>query len=60
MLTLADGEFFRKKSTIPSGMGGGFKLALNDFPNLEESLRDLAATFFNMASLTMLGNPIGY
>jgi hypothetical protein len=50
MLTFADGEFCSKNSTIPSGMGGGFKPALNAFLNLAASLRDLAAAFFNMAS----------
>jgi hypothetical protein len=48
MLTSVNGEFCRKKSIIPSGMGGGFKPALNAFLNFAASLRDLAATFSNM------------
>jgi hypothetical protein len=50
MLTSADGEFCRKKSTIPLGMAGGSKRALNVFLNLATSLRDMAASFFNKAS----------
>jgi len=49
MLTSADGEFCRKKSTRPSGMARGSKRALNALLNLATSLRDLAAAFFNMA-----------
>ena len=50
MVTSAEGEFCRKKSTIPSGMARGSKRALNAFLNLATSLRDLAAAFFNMAA----------
>ncbi|MCI73740.1 hypothetical protein A2U01_0095004, partial [Trifolium medium] len=49
-LTTADGEFCRKKSTIPSGMVGGSKPALNAFLNLATSLQDFAAAFSNMES----------
>jgi hypothetical protein len=50
MLTFADGEFCRKKSIIPRGMGRGFlKHALNVLLNMAASLRDLEAAFFNMA-----------
>jgi hypothetical protein len=53
MLTCTDGKFCRKKSTIPSGMVGGSKHALNASINLANCLRDLAAAFFNMASLIL-------
>ncbi|KAI5425160.1 hypothetical protein KIW84_031096 [Lathyrus oleraceus] len=49
-LTSANGEFCRKKSTIPSGMAGGSKHVSNAFLNFTPSLGDLAADFFNMAS----------
>ncbi|KAK2383405.1 hypothetical protein QL285_070861 [Trifolium repens] len=57
MVSCADGEFCRKKSTIPSGMQCSSKYALNAFINSANSSGDLAAVFFNMESSIVWDKP---
>ena len=58
MLTVVKGEFCRRKSTIPSGMGGGCKPSLNALFNLAASSGDLVAALFNMvSSIKSINNP---